>query len=295
MPDTLKVEWFDPRGKVWNLTDGTEGVLLDVGQSDFTIPKIEHTYIRGGTQWASSQIERAEPSLKVLVADTLTGMDYYRIADEWWSKANSPFYAGTLRVTRPDGVVRELKARLRDTPGTEYEYDPGAGLKDNPGEAWLLTSVSSMWEGTEQSVAFQYEQINGTATPFYGTSGKGWPLYIAPVSRSNGLFMANNGDGDIWLTWTLIGPLTNPIFGVDGAQLAYSGTIPAGEIVMVSTKPGERFAMETNSMDNRYGRVSGVYAPLGRGDRVPVIISAEGMTSASRIIATGRERYVRPF
>lgn len=97
MVETLKVEWQDPRGKVWNLTSGTEGVLLDVGQSDFTLSKIEHNYIRGNTQWSSAQVQRAEPSLKVLVGDTLTGMDYYRVADEWWGAANSPFETGCSR------------------------------------------------------------------------------------------------------------------------------------------------------------------------------------------------------
>lgn len=295
MDDHLTVEWIDPRGVTWNLTDGDQGVLLDVGQSDFHLSKIEHTYVRGGALWAGARLERAEPSLKVLVADGLTGDDYYRLADEWWSKANSAFDQGTLRVTRPDGEVRELRCRLRDTPGTEWRYDPGSGIEDNPGEPWLLTSQSSYWEGPEQSVAFGQSAVSGTATPFYGPTGKGWPLYIAPLNTALNLFIANRGQGPQWLTWTLTGPMTSVRFGVEGGVLAYSGSIAAGETVVVTTEPGGRYAVEVGSGENRYGRLSGSYAPLPVGDRVPITIVAEGLSSESSVIVTAREQFVKPF
>lgn len=295
----LKIEWIDPRGKVWDLTDGTDGVLLDVGQSDFTLSPIKHNYLRGGTQWAGSQVQQAEPSLKVLVGETgggqpLIGTPYYTLADEWWTQANSPTLEGTLRVTRPDGEVRELRARLRDSPGTTYDYDPGAGIAERDGEAWLLTSPSSYWSGPEQSVMFGGDSIEN-GMPFYGPDGNGWPLYIAPASSASNIFISNRGQGSVWLTWTLVGPMVNPRFGTEGGVLSYAGTIPAGEVVVVSTEPGYRYAIEAGSGDNRYGKLSGVYAPLPTGDRVPLTIVAEGMTSESSVTVTTRELFARPF
>ena len=295
----LKIEWIDPRGKVWDLTDGTDGVLLDVGQSDFTLSPIKHNYLRGGTQWAGSQVQQAEPSLKVLVGETgggqpLIGTPYYTLADEWWTQANSPTLEGTLRVTRPDGEVRELRARLRDSPGTTYDYDPGAGIAERDGEAWLLTSPSSYWSGPEQSVMFGGDAIEN-GMPFYGPDGNGWPLYIAPASSASNIFISNRGQGSVWLTWTLVGPMVNPRFGTEGGVLSYAGTIPAGEVVVVSTEPGYRYAIEAGSGDNRYGKLSGVYAPLPTGDRVPLTIVAEGMTSESSVTVTTRELFARPF
>lgn len=293
--ERLTVEWIDRNGKTWDLTAGTEGVLLDVGQSDFTLSPIEHTYVRGGTQWAGAQVRRAEPSLKLLVADEKTGTEYYRLADEWWSEANSPFDTGVLRVTRPDGEIRELVCRLRDTPGTVYPYDPGSGIDENPGEAWLLTSPDSYWSGPEQSVRFASNAVAGAGTPFYGPSGKGWPLYISSASAAKDLFISNNGQGPVWLTWTLVGPMSTVRFGVEGGLLAYSGSIPAGEQVIVSTKPGNRFAVEAGSGDNRYSKLSGTYAPMPVGDRLPLTIIAEGMTTQSAVIVTAREQFARPF
>ncbi|RAV34260.1 hypothetical protein [Corynebacterium heidelbergense] len=295
MAEHLTVEWIDHRGKKWDLTSGTEGVLLDVDQSDFTLSPIEHTYVRGGSQWAGAQVKRAEPSLKVLVADQKTGTEYYRLADEWWSLANSPFDMGVLRVTRSDGEVRELAARLRDTPGTEYPYDPGAGLDDTPGEAWLLTSPSSYWSGPEQSVRFASDVVAGEGEPFYGTRGYGWPLYIASATAATDLFIANSGQGPVWLTWTLVGPLTSVRFGVEGGVLAYDGAIPSGEQVVVSTAPGDRYAIEAGSGENRYGKLSGTFAPMPVGDRIPLTITAEGMTADSAVIVTAREQFARPF
>ena len=295
MVEHLKVEWIDPRGVTWTLTEGTEGVLLDAGQSDFHLSPIQHTYVRGGTQWAGSRLERAEPSLRVLVADGKTGAEYYKLADTWWSEANSAHKTGVLRVTRPDGEVRELRCRLRDTPATTWEFDPGSGIRDNPGEAWLLTSPSSYWEGPEQSISFGQSAVSGGTTPFYGASGRGWPLYIAPLNTASNLFIANRGQGPQWLTWTLTGPLTSVRFGVEGGVLAYSGSIAAGETVVVTTEPGNRYALEVGSGENRYGKISGVYAPLPVGDRLPVTIVAEGMTSASSVIVTAREQFVKPF
>lgn len=296
MDEHLTIEWIDPRGKVWNLTDGTEGVLLDVGQSDFHLSTIEHQWVRGGMQWAGSQIQRAEPSLKVLVGDTLSGSRYYRLADEWWSLANSASAEGVLRVTRPDGEVRELRCRLRDTPATEWDYDPGAGIADVPGEPWLLSGATSFWEGPEQSVSFSADVVaGGGGVPFYGADGHGWPLYIAPLSSASDLFLSNLGQGPQWLTWTLIGPITSITFGVEGGWLSYEGGIAAGEQVVVTTEPGYRYAVEAVSGDNRYTHISGTYAPVPVGDRIPLHIVAEGMTAESSVIVTAREQFVKPF
>lgn len=295
MAEHLKVEWIDPRGKVWDVTAGTEGVLLDVGQSDFHRSSIEHQYVRGGTQWAGSQLQRAEPSLKVLVGDQMTGSAYYSLADEWWSEANSDVNQGTLRVTRPDGEVRELRCRLRDTPGTDWQFDPGAGLDDVPGEAWLLTSSSPFWQGPEQSIRFASDEVSGEGVPFYGPEGFGWPLYIAPLTSASNLFIANRGQGPQWLTWTLIGPISSITFGVEGGWLSYSGGIADGETVVITTEPGYRYAVEAGSGENRYGHVSGTYAPVPVGDRIPLHIVAEGLGPESAVIVTAREQFVKPF
>jgi hypothetical protein len=293
--ERLTVEWVDPRGKVWNLTDGTEGVILDVGQSDFTLSPLEHHYVRGGTQWAGVTRERAEPSLKVVVGYDLKSSAYYQLADEWWSKANSADHPGTLRITRPDGVVRYLTARLRDTPGTTYQFDPGAGLDDPPGEPWLLTSPSAFYDGDMQLTRFTLDSL-AVGTPFYGPDGTGWPLYIGEAFSAGNITAENNGEGPVWPVWTLTGPLSNAYLAVgDGRGLTFDGALGDGQSVRITTEPGARSVVDLTTGESLYSVVRGTYQPIPAGREIPMTITADGMTTSSAIEVRFSEKYVRPF
>lgn len=291
----LTVEWVDHRGKTWNLSTGEQGVLLATGQDDFHLSSVDHTWWRGDSQWGGVRYKRAEPSLKVFVGLGLEDWHYYELADEWWSQANSPLREGTLRVTRPDGIVRELRARLRDTPGTQWEYDPGRGLVDQPAEAWLLAGSSPFWSGEEQYVRLKGSDLYGSGTPFYGPSGAAWPLYIGSSTAFGDAYISNTGQGPLWLTWTLHGPMTGASFGVSDGVLTYSGSLSASETVVVTTEPGDRRAFEVNTGDSRYGNLTGSYAAVPPGMRVNLVMDASGMTKDSYIEVSSREQFVRPF
>lgn len=302
----LRIEWIDPRGKIWDLTSGEEGVLLDLGQEGLEVSGVEHQWARGGTLWVGAQIQRAEPSLRILVGDGLTGQPYYALADEWWSEANSVFEEGVLRVTRPDGEVREMRCRLRAAPGTSFTYDPGQPFREESDrvEAWLLAGSTAMWQGRRQESAFGIGVVGGrqnasAGTPFFGTRGYGWPLYISQptleVDQGSTATFTNRGQGPMWLTWRLVGPMSDPRVGIGESVLAYRGAIPAGEVVEITTEPGRRAVTELGSGQSRFGLVSGAYAPVPVGVDVPLVATAEGMSAGSRIIASGRPQYRRPF
>ena len=292
----LKVRWIDHRGKVWHLTEGTEGVVLDLGQRGLGWGELAHTFTHGDLMHAAARVGRGVHALKVLVGYGLTGDAYYNLAHEWWAVANSPFELGTLEVERPDGMVRSRRLRLAETPDTVHTFDPGIGVEYAP-ELWALTGDGAWWHGAEQAVVFNQSSIAGaTGTPFYGPTGKGWPLYIASPGVARNAFISNGGQGPMWLTYTLVGPLTSPLIGVtDYGVLSYNGTVAAGEVVVIETDPSKRTATEVGSGDNRYGFITGKYAPVPVGDRVALTIQAEGLTSASSITATGRPAYARAF
>lgn len=288
----LKVEWKDPRGVTWNLTDGTQGVILARGQSGLGLPKVTHQYDDAG-RWASTQLGRAEPDLKVHVGLGLNGDDWFRLADEWWSKANSAFQTGELVVTRPDGTVRRLRARLRETPGITYDYDPGlpdAVQGENP-DAWMLTADGSYWEGAEQSVI-----INSTALGalFYGSSGHGWPLYIASEYATNEKTLTNSGDAEMWIRWELVGPVSNPRVGTEQGELRFIGDVPPGDVVVIETQPGYR-SVRNSLGENLLGKVWGTWAPMAKGGRRPIVAYADSIGAGGAIRALARERFVRAF
>ncbi|QNQ90714.1 hypothetical protein GP475_08745 [Corynebacterium poyangense] len=303
MPEQLICEWIDPRGKVWDLTGGAEGVILAEGQEGLEASQHEHTFVRGESQWAGVSIRRAEPTLKIEVGGTLTGQEYYSLAEEWWSLANSPEKEGILRFTRPDGMVRELRARLNKTPETTWTYDPGAPFCESKDrvEAWILAGSTPYWEGAPQSTTFGIDIAQGdkkAAIPFFGPEGHGWPLYISQPEVTAGkgnAYLTNSGQGPMWVTWRLVGPMVNPHIGVGDSVLVYKGEIAAGEVVVITTRPGERTVIEEHTGDSRFSKVGGAYAPVPVGEKIRLVVSAEGMTSDSAIEVTGRPQYRRPF
>lgn len=475
MVETLQAIWTDPRGKEWNLTTGEQGVILDMDLEGLQWPEVSHTFAHGDMVRSASRVKRARHDLKVLVGWDRTGQDYYNLADEWWGQANSPFKAGRLTFTRPDGQTRSRRLVLADTPATSYRFDPGLGQENGP-ELWPLTGDGAYWDGPDQEVTigglsgdarinyivnprfvgapnpygwnfdsglslapsgdllrvtssrvirtsyaivsaaaegsvpvkpgdqyifavsmwndsasavtvrpFMYNDANmsiwgepytlpanggfkkvvctgvvpagvtylrpailaqgdlpvgtklsfrdplmevGTTnlrpsfhgssgagyqwmgeankspslwseskmTPFFGPEGHGWPLYIAGSTVAEDAWVNNRGQGDMWIDWELTGPMTNVQLGLeDGGRITYAGAIPQGQTVLITTAPGRRTVTEVGSGESRYSYVSGVFDPVPVGERVPLYVSAEGMTALSKIVAYGREQYARPF
>lgn len=293
----LRIRWIDHRGKVWHLTEGTEGVILDVGQTGLDWSPIEHTFTGGDLIHAAATVSRPTHTLKVLVGWDLAGDAYYRLNTEWWEQANSPFHLGTLEVTRPDGVTRSRRLRLAESPETTYNYDPGTRNEDRQPELWALTGDDAWWYGVEQSVVFTNASVTGAgSTPFYGNPPHKWPLYISSPGVAADAWVSNSGQGDMWLKWTIVGPATSVLVGVTGSGvLAYSGSVADGEVVEIDTDPAHRSVTETVSNANRYGFVTGKYAPVPVGDRVPLTIRAEGISPTTSITVTGRAAYARAF
>lgn len=294
--DGLKVRWIDRRGKVWDLTEGTKGIVLDLGQRGLGWGEIEHTFTRGGLQHAAARVGRGVHMLKILIVPGKTGQSYYELEHEWWARANSPFDLGTLEVERPSGEVRSRRLRLAESPDIVHTYDPGIGQENGP-QLWALTGDGAWWQGAEKTLVFTTEQVTGGAnTPFYGPSGEGWPLYISGAGTAKGAWISNAGQGPMWLTYTLVGPMNSVRLGVtDHGVISYDSPIGAGEVVEISTDPAGRHVTETKSGDSRYGFVTGRYVPVPVGTRVPLTIQAEGMTGESKITVTGRAAYARAF
>ena len=292
----LKIEWIDHRGKVWNLTSGTQGVILDMGQEGLGWSEIDHTFSRGDMLHTATTVKRGVHNLKVLVGDGLLESDFYRIYSEWWTQANTPFQTGELRVTRPDGTTRSRFLRLAETPDTKWAYDPGLGIDPTP-ELWSLTGDYGWWWGAEQTTRYSAtDLIGGSSIPFYGESGAGWPLYIASAFTASSATIDNPGQGTMWLTWTLAGPMSRPRVGIAGeSELVFDGDLISGEVVSITTAPNSRAVVETGTGQSRYGMVRGTWSPVPVGSKVPLIVSADNMGRGSSIFVAGRPAYAQAF
>lgn len=299
MAQTLEITWTDPRGKVWDVGRGTEGVLLDLDADGLDWPELNHTWLRGDQVWSGVQLGRRSPKLRIQIGWSpatgwFTGAALYQLIDEWWSQANSPSELGTLTYRRPDGVTRSRRLRLAESPATTYTVDPGLDTEP-PIELWSLTGDGPWWDGPEQTHRFSSADLTGDQTPYYGPSGAGWPLHISAGAYAGDAWIANTGQGPMWLTWTLVGPLTNPTFGPTGTTLTFTGTIPAGQTVEVSTSPTSRWVIDDYAGESLYSAVSGTWAPVPTGPRIPLTIGAASIGTGGSITAAGREQYARAF
>lgn len=296
--DGLEVTWTDYRGKVWDLTKGTEGVVLDMDQSGLDWAAISQTYGRGGSVHHSTTLEHGVHNLAVTVAWDRQGADYRRLRAEWWTEANSPYLdkAGVLAVTAPGGDTRTRRLVLDGSPETTFRYDPLLGV-DYPVEVWPLSGPTPWWYGQTQVKELRLTDFSGTDgdIPFYGLDGTAWPFYISSVANAQDVFMSNNGQGPMWVTWTLTGPMSRPRFGTPAGVLAYDGDLLAGETLVVDTAPTTRSVVEVNSGQSRYAYLSGQYAPLPPGERSPLVMTAEGLTSDSAITAVATTAYATAF
>ncbi|QGJ94148.1 minor tail protein [Corynebacterium phage EmiRose] len=295
MTNSLVVEWIDPRGKTWNLTTGEQGVIFDMGQQGLGWSTIQHATARSGQRILSSTLERAVHNLAISLDPERVGMPAYELREEWWYKANSPYDYGTLKFTRPDGVVRTRRLKLADTPDTKLTYDPGIGAGDVV-EVWPLTGNGPWWEGVAQEHIITYADLTGgNDTPFYGADGTAYPFYISRPFAAQGVTIDNTGQGPMWLTWELTGPMTDPVIGFDGgALLQYKGVISAGEKITIITDPEYRRVIDGDGM-SMFGYLYGRVAPTPKGQQVPLVFTAQAIGAATRAVVTGVTRYAAPF
>jgi hypothetical protein len=105
-------------------------------------------------------------------------------------------------------------------------------------------------------------------------------------SVSNGtLSIGNSGNADTWPTFTFTGPLTIPMLtnNSTGQQLAYSGTLAAGESLVITTSPFGRSVLLAGA-DRFTLMTSAAWFPIPPTSSVTVAFAASagsGSLSAS--------------
>lgn len=292
----LKIEWVDPRGKTWDLTSGKQGVFLSVGQSDFGMSPINQIVTAAGTHIAT-QRDPLQPSLAVDVGYRLSGQAYYDVAEEWWGFATPAEDPGTLRITQPNGKMREAKFRLREAPGTSWDYDPGLPGRDRPVEAWLLQGYSPWWDGARQFLTYSRGEIS-RYEPFYGKNNS-WPLHITSHALTGEAYFRNTGQGPMYPIITAMGPLPSFVVQFGASAIEYNAPIPVGKIISINTEPGQVYAEDlgdgSNVLKNVRIRNRIDFPSIPRGESVRVSIRTPSTDTRSRIVVSATEKFARPF
>lgn len=247
-PSPLVITYVDPDGVNWNLSDisFSKGYLCAAIAGIEGVPTVLQTIpLLDGT--AIPNIYLPQPgsiALAVLIGwpDASTNEnDYYANLDAFvrafTNRRNELPAPGYIQVQRPDGTTRQVQVFC--TAGLN---SPEVGLH-NTLYSLTLQSPDPYWYDTVQQL------IVYANNPAVGI------LPLLPIAFSGPLLgssiLYNAGSALAYPVWTITGPGTPTIKNVTtGRQFSLNAPIPNGNVVQISTKPGNQFATNLTTAAN---------------------------------------------
>jgi hypothetical protein len=298
MPTPLNITYVDPDGGSWDLSDlsfskgyvcagiaGIEGFPVAMQ----TVPMLD------GTAIPSFYIPQPGTiALAVLVGSPEGNPDpddsYYSLLDRFvrafYNRRNEAPRAGYIQVQRPNGSVRQIQ--VYTTAGLD---SPEVGLNNLSVYSVTLQTPDPYWSDLQdQSLLYSLGVAPGILPLMPVRLGAGTVLGTTVIT--------NNGGAQSWPTWTITGPGTPTIKNLtSGRQWSLNTSIPAGNVVQITTKPGTQYAVNLTTAANIWdqlvlgGSISNLWA-LMTGDN-SVSIAMAGATSATSVQANWTNRWNR--
>jgi hypothetical protein len=139
------------------------------------------------------------------------------------------------------------------------------------------------------------ETTNVTLIPFPSMSSAGlvypleYPLDYGPLEDTGSAAVANIGDTDVPVVYSIYGPVTDPVIRVGASFVRFDITLAAGEVLEVDTKAG---TVVLNGVANRLYSRSSLSSPI-KDLELPsgsneVSVTAAAYTEASYVKVTAR-------
>jgi hypothetical protein len=207
--------------------------------------------------------------------------DYYALLDRivraFYNRRNSVPVPGILIIQRPDGNKRQIEVYTTSGLNT-----PEVGKNDYTIYSFSLSALDPFWS----------DPVVSYYTFPLAVSGIGI-LPLLPVALNNRITIGEgnpieiNGDMPAYPIWVITGPGTPTITNVStDRSWALNTSIPAGQVVQVTTKPGKQGVYNRTTKANMWGNL--VFT--GPHDLWPLIsginqvdVSIPDATSATRV------------
>jgi hypothetical protein len=294
-PTPLQIDYIDPDGNDWNLSDRTmaNGYICSGITGIEGIPVLMQTIpLLDGTAIPNLYI----PQPGSVVIGILIGrpasdreMDYYAVLDSlvraFLTRRNEIPAPGYLRVQRPDGTTRQLTVYTTSGLNT-----PEVAISNHSVYTFTLQSPDPYWQDMNpQTLVFALNVAPGI-------------LPVLPVQLSGGTVLGttnvfNAGNAITYPTWTITGPGTPTMTNQrTGFQWSLNTAIPAGQVVQVVTKPGQQMAVNQTTGANIWSQL--VLSSLRQlwalmAGNNPVNISMLGATAATSVNLQWTNRWNR--
>lgn len=230
----MRHTWTGWDGTVWDLTDPRGGVfLLADGLEGIDDPVLEHhthdSAVVHGFSYEGFNIPERKIFWPVYIYHDGSSVSWIH-RHRAFMRSLRPGTVGTWTVELPTGERRSLKVRLKERLRSSSN-DPAF-------RGWATYGIEMMaeqplWEGV--TVIRQWD--NGAQVPFLGASGLGPPFHVSPYQTIGNATVNNDGDLETFVKWTALGPTTSVQVGVgDGVAIA-NFSVPDGQKLVINTDP----------------------------------------------------------
>jgi len=237
----IQVTWQGPDGSVWDLYNGTQGLMLAQGLSGLHLPawkqQVSTSARTPGRRYLGTVWEARTVILNLHVGDMVdvprTATAWRQLDDLVWQAFDAE-QLGLLYVITDTGGYRQLSCRMETAPDPVYPVDPG--LQGLATYSVTLTADNPFWQALPITTT-PFSSTAGSATPYYGGVGGGGfgPPYVTSQSTVTAAFVSNPGDRPAWPRWVITGPGVWTI-GLPG----HTTTLPnlaAGQQILIDTDP----------------------------------------------------------
>lgn len=222
--------WIAPNGTEWPLNPAgtdvfTMNAITGIGVAPVAI--IDDPDPAGGT---TVQNVQARPRT-ITWPIRMRGRTHMEFLDRWRGYGGAfamtrRLGAGTLRLSRPDGTAREIRAFYQ----AGFDVQPGQGwIEDTP--VVSLYCPDPFWTAVTPTVITRTFSEGDDFLDPYPMISSGSVL---------GATIANNpGEVEAWPTWNITGPMTalTAINNTTGEQFTLTFTLTDGEQIVISTRP----------------------------------------------------------
>lgn len=292
----LQINYVDPDGNSWNLSDlsmsggyacagiaGIEGLPVSMS----TIPLLD------GTAIPNFYIPQpGTVAIAILVGRPSSGEedDYYNLLDRFvrafFNRRNELPKAGWLQVQRPDGTTRQTQ--VYTTSGLN---SPEVSLDNYAIYSFVLSTPDPYWTDLVGQTLVYSQNISAGILPVL-------PVALAGSTILGNATITNYGSAMTWPTWTITGPGIPTIKNLTtGRQWSLNASIPAGNVVQVTTKPGTQYARNLTTAANIWDQlvlgtsIRNLWALMSGDNQVSIVMA--GATSATAVQVDWTNRWNR--
>lgn len=268
--------WWGVDGSEWDLSHGLSGLALQTGVRGMRMPPVVRYSTKSpavaGSFFRGVITDEREVFWPIKVWADAGSQAWIDLNNRFWASLDEGAL-GTWVITQLDGTRRALQCRYNGLADDSDDIDSGL-------QGWAVYGINLIaeqpyWTGV---TATRFFSLGVAGQNFFGgTSGGGYgpPFYISTGSTAATASITNEGDVSAWPTWTIKGPMTSVVVGLNGHLITFPA-VSAGNTITLNTDPTDQVAYDQAGSDITALLTTVDFAPIPPGVEVPLTVTVVG-------------------